>query len=97
MHLQLLALTDNPAFRNALVAMRLKATTSNLPSTYDAKVYLHNQFVKHIQMLKEDITVRKLPPHQHKVDMYLSRQLQGKFPSLQMVGRPTLQRRGSLV
>jgi len=54
MHLQPLALADNPAFRNALVAMRPKATTSDLPSTYDAKVYLHNQFVKRIQKLKED-------------------------------------------
>ena len=77
--------------------MRPKATTSDLPSTYNTKVYLHNQFVKHIQKLKEDITIRKLPPHQYEVDTYLSRQLQGKFQSLQTGGQQTQQRQGCLV
>jgi len=52
--------------------MRPKATSNDLPTTYDVKVYLHNQFVKHIQKLKGEITVRNLPPHKHsEVDIYL--------------------------
>jgi hypothetical protein len=37
--------------------MRPKSTTSDLPTGYDAKVYIHNQFVKRIKGLKEEITV----------------------------------------
>ena len=77
--------------------MRPKATTSDFPSTHDVKVYLHNQFVKHIHKLKEDVTVRNLPPHQRNVDTYLSRQLRGRFQSLQMGGQLTPQRQDSLV
>jgi len=53
-------LADNPAFHNILVAMRPKSTTSDLPSLYDVKVFLHNAFVKHISDLKESIMVSKL-------------------------------------
>ena len=55
--IQALALADNVAFRNVLVSMRPKATTADLPSAYDVKVHLHNQFIKHIAALKEDIKV----------------------------------------
>jgi len=37
--------------------MRPKSTTADLPSTYDVKVNLHNQFVKHMKTLKEEIIV----------------------------------------
>ena len=57
MHLQPLALADNPAFRNALVSMRPKSTSCDLPSSYDVKVQLHNKFVKHIGELKDAISV----------------------------------------
>jgi hypothetical protein len=50
-------LADNLAFRNSLVAMRPKSTTSDLLSSHDVKVYLHNQFVKHMKGIKEDIAV----------------------------------------
>jgi hypothetical protein len=56
-HLQPLSLADNPAFRNSLVSMRPKSTKLDLPSSYDVKVYLHNEFVKHMKNLKEEITV----------------------------------------
>jgi hypothetical protein len=56
-NLQALTLADNPAFRNALVSMRPRSTTADLPSSYDVKQYLHNRFVKHIAELKEVITV----------------------------------------
>ena len=59
-HQQPLALADNPAFRNSLMAMRPKSTTSDLPSTYDVKVYLHNEFVKHMGKVKEEIKVSNL-------------------------------------
>jgi hypothetical protein len=50
-------LADNPAFRNALVSMRPKSTTTDLPSSYDVKVYLHNKFVQRIVELEEEIKV----------------------------------------
>jgi len=56
-NLQPLALADNTAFRNSLVAMRPKSTTSDLPTSYDAKVHIHNEFVKHMKQLKVDIMV----------------------------------------
>ena len=37
--------------------MRPKSTTSDLPSSYDVKVYLHNKFVQRIAQLAEDIKV----------------------------------------
>jgi len=37
--------------------MRPKSTMANLPSTYDVKLNLHNQFVKHMKALKGEITV----------------------------------------
>jgi hypothetical protein len=52
-----LALADNPAFQNALVSMRPILTNSDLPSTYNVKIHLHNQFVKHMKKLKEEIIV----------------------------------------
>ncbi|KAH9953322.1 hypothetical protein BGW80DRAFT_1188020, partial [Lactifluus volemus] len=55
---QPLALANNPAFRNSLISMRPKSTTFDLPSAYDVKVYLHNQFVRHMKALKAEITVR---------------------------------------
>ncbi|KAF8198601.1 hypothetical protein BJ912DRAFT_801757, partial [Pholiota molesta] len=54
---QPLALVDNLAFRNSLIAMRPKTTTADLPSSYDVKVYLHNEFVKYISELKKSIMV----------------------------------------
>ena len=60
MYLQALALADNVAFRNVLVSMRPRSTTSDLPSSYNVKVHIHNQFVRHMQMVKEAITVSNL-------------------------------------
>ena len=48
---------DNPAFRNALISMRPKSTKTNLPSSYNMKVYLHNKFVQCIVVLEEEIKV----------------------------------------
>jgi len=36
---------------------------ADLPSSYDVKVYLHNQFVKHMKELKEAIVVSVSPLH----------------------------------
>ena len=55
--LQPLVLADNLAFRNSLVVMRPKSTTADLPTSYDAKVYIHNQLVQHMKVLKEEIAV----------------------------------------
>src|SRR5271155_3529317 len=40
--------------------MRPRSTISDLPSTHDVKVHLHNEFVKHIKSLKAAITISKL-------------------------------------
>jgi len=56
-NLQPLALADNIAFCNALVSMRPKSTSSDLPTSYDVKLHVHNEFVKHINQLELDITV----------------------------------------
>lgn len=37
--------------------MRPKSTTSDIPGTHDVKAHIHNKFVKHMKVLKEDITV----------------------------------------
>jgi hypothetical protein len=47
--------------------MRLKSTTSDLPTTYDVKVFLHNAFVKHMTNIKDKITASNLP-----LEMYLT-------------------------
>lgn len=57
-NLQPLALADNIAFRNALVSMRPKSTSSDLPTSYEAKLHIHNEFVKQIKQLELDIAVR---------------------------------------
>jgi len=63
---QPLALADNAAFQNALVSMRPKSTTSDLPSSHNVQVYLHNKFVKHMKHLKEEITVSFSIPTSYK-------------------------------
>ena len=37
--------------------MRPKSMTADLPSSYDVKVHIHNEFVKHMKQLKLDIMV----------------------------------------
>src|SRR5271155_299478 len=54
---QSLALASNTAFRNCLVAMRPRSTVGDLPSTHNMKVYLHNQFVEQLKLLKDNILV----------------------------------------
>jgi hypothetical protein len=54
--------------------MRPKSTTLDLPSSYDVKVYLHNEFVKHIGDLKEQITVSS---HFIRVELNLQHTLEG--------------------
>ena len=31
--------------------------TNDLPSSYDTKIHLHNEFTKHMKLLKEEITI----------------------------------------
>ncbi|KAM6502311.1 hypothetical protein JOM56_002288, partial [Amanita muscaria] len=54
---QSLAIADNAAFRNCLVAMCPKTLKSELPSAYDVSVCLHNEAVKWIKKLKAEIEV----------------------------------------
>ncbi|KAF8224865.1 hypothetical protein L208DRAFT_1308647, partial [Tricholoma matsutake] len=42
---------------NCLVAMRPKSMLQDLPTTHDVVNHLHNEFVKWLAQLKEDIDV----------------------------------------
>ena len=44
-------------FRNCLVAMRLKSSLQDLPKTCDVVSHLHNEFVKWLVQLKNEIMV----------------------------------------
>jgi hypothetical protein len=37
--------------------MRPKSTTHDLPSSYDVKTHIHNEFVRYMKKLKEEICV----------------------------------------
>ncbi|KAF8797345.1 hypothetical protein BYT27DRAFT_7125849 [Phlegmacium glaucopus] len=65
---QPLALADNIAFHNTLVSMRPKLTSSDLPTSYNVKLHVHNEFVKWINQL--DITVSLEVRHLRKVASY---------------------------
>ncbi|KAF8222795.1 hypothetical protein L208DRAFT_1320558, partial [Tricholoma matsutake] len=54
---------------NCLVAMRPKSILLNLPTTYDVIKHLHNEFIRWIDQLKQDIEVCSL---HSKSCMYLS-------------------------
>ena len=43
--------------------MRPKSTNLDLSSSYDVKIHLHNQFVKHMESLKAEITIRNWHVH----------------------------------
>ena len=59
--------------------MRPKSTTSDIPSTHDVKTHLHNQFVKHMKSLKEQIKVRiSLFCMLDKTDHFLEQAAPGK-------------------
>ncbi|KIJ90586.1 hypothetical protein K443DRAFT_116388, partial [Laccaria amethystina LaAM-08-1] len=79
MNNQPLALADNLAFRNALVTMWPKSTTSDLPTSYGAKVHIHNMFVKHMKALKEEIIVSQYTLLAlRRTRSYLNRRLLGR-------------------
>ena len=50
-------MADNALFRNCLTAMKPRATRSDLPSSHDVKVHLHNQSVEWLEGVKKDILV----------------------------------------
>ena len=71
---QPLLLTNKATFRNCLVVMRPLTKASDLPSTHETRLYLHNAFVQRLKKLKQDIEVcllfvslseRLLPPLQN--------------------------------
>jgi hypothetical protein len=55
-----LAVASNKLFRNCLVSMRPKTKLAELPSSHDVGVYIHNECVKWLKQLKEDITVSEM-------------------------------------
>ena len=70
-NLQPLALADNVAFCNSLVAMRPKSTMDDLPTSYNVKVHVHNEFIRHIEQLKVDIEVSLEIHSLRKIESYL--------------------------
>jgi hypothetical protein len=55
--LQAFAVANNKLFRNCLVSMRPKTKSSDIPSSHDVGVYIHNECVKWLKQLREEITV----------------------------------------
>lgn len=53
------AVASNKLFRNCLVSMRPKTKLSELPSSHDIGVYIHNKCAKWLTQLQKDITVSK--------------------------------------
>lgn len=74
--------------------MRPKSTSADLPSAYDVKVHLHNQFVKHMKALKEDITVRNSGVRALDATHLNGRKPPERYRSLSMGGLQTPQRPG---
>ncbi|KIK00943.1 hypothetical protein K443DRAFT_36310, partial [Laccaria amethystina LaAM-08-1] len=54
---QSLSIANKTMFRNCLVAMRPKSRLHDLPTTHDIVNHLHNEFVRWLAQLKEDIDV----------------------------------------
>jgi hypothetical protein len=52
-----LAVADKAVFCNCLVAMRPNAVQQDILSTHDVTTHIHNEFVKWLKELKEDIQV----------------------------------------
>lgn len=57
---KLLSTANKVVFCNCLIAMWPQANKSDLPTTHDITMYIHNQFVAHLNALKEDIMVRTI-------------------------------------
>lgn len=63
--LQALTLPGKGVFRNCLVSMCPQATCNDVPSTHDVTTYIHNEFVKFMQELKQSIMVSKIDIKYH--------------------------------
>jgi hypothetical protein len=55
--LKAFAVANNKLFQNCLVSMRPKTKASELPSSHDIGVYLHNECVRWLEQLRKDILV----------------------------------------
>ena len=55
--IQALAIAEKTVFSNCFVAMRPGTTCRDLPSRYDIKVHIHNEFVDCLKRLKSEILV----------------------------------------
>jgi hypothetical protein len=51
---------NKATFRNCLVSMRPQATKLDLPTTYNVATHIHNEFVRHLNTLKLEISVGTL-------------------------------------
>jgi len=77
-----------------MISMRPKSTTADLPSSYDVKVHLHNEFVKYMKDLKESIIVSGFYERLFElIETYLDRRHLEKSQSLEMDGRQIQQSR----
>ena len=48
---------DKAQFWNCLVSMRPNTIKADLPTAHDVTLYIHNAFINHLQVLKEEIQV----------------------------------------
>lgn len=58
-----LAVAGKALFMNCLVAMRPQTLKSELPSSYDVSVHIHNEFAQWLKQLKTNIEVSRLKYH----------------------------------
>ncbi|KAH9012951.1 hypothetical protein EDB83DRAFT_2233517 [Lactarius deliciosus] len=54
---QAFAVANNKLFQDCLVSMRPKTKASDLPSSHDVGVYVHNECLKWLKQLWKEITV----------------------------------------
>lgn len=78
-NLKSLAVADKAAFRNCLVSMRPKAVRQDIPSTHQVTTYIHNEFVKWLNVLKSDILVSLYQYVISESYYFTTRQHQEKF------------------
>ncbi|KAM6489238.1 hypothetical protein JOM56_015408 [Amanita muscaria] len=54
---QAFEVASKPSFRNCLTSMRPQTIKADLPSAYDVKICLQNEFVRYLNELKATVAV----------------------------------------
>ncbi|KAH8982300.1 hypothetical protein EDB83DRAFT_2241625, partial [Lactarius deliciosus] len=92
---QAFAVVNNKLFRNCLVSMRPKTKVSDLPSSHDVGIYVHNECLKWLKQLWKEITVSTRAWWITKRNSPSIRQLLVRSQQQRMAGRQTIRRQRS--